>query len=322
MVEADETLELLTALEERASAPRLKELFERPELRRVFPALGLPTAAALALLEKVVDPDSRHGLDEVGTMLADYVGALVACRREFEKLLVDVRANEEALVNAAFERTRKFLPEPCVRGTIRLVFLPLGYDFKTDLETAYMDPVAAVQLGPNGIERTLAHEFHHIARYRLTGVNPTHMRPEEHPPPDNHRDLFREWARWLETEGIADCVSNLTQTEIPSLRAAIEERRQQMARYEELLDGALGEFRKVGTRPDGKNLEVLRSHLNRLSHPVGYRMAGHILSELGRPALVSCVGHSDRFLESYNTVARAKGLTAVDPAFLSWTKGR
>ena len=320
MIDADETLALLAALDEGAPAEKLEALMRGTELDRVFPSAGISRAFGLDCLLAVNDDARRLKLDESGKSVVGYLENLVQVRPRFEALLREFRESEADLTASAFETTRRLLPESCSLGRIRLVFLPLGLDFRTERETVYMDPLASVQYGLEGIRRTLSHEFHHVARYRLTGVNLTLMEPSETRRPESLADTFRVWVAWLEMEGIADCVSNATQVEIPSLREGIEERRRQMDQYATLLGGALDSFRAAnrGQASNSTALGDLQRSLGGLAHPVGARMAGYILTELGRPSLVECVGHPDRFLQRYNDVAIKKRLVGFDELFVDW----
>src|SRR5271157_833629 len=306
MIEAEDTLAFVSALEEQAPTSRFESLFQRPELCLMFPAVGIPTAQGIELLEAIRDPARRGDLDEEGRMVAAYLDDLVQNRKPFERLLQDLRGKEAELLRSAFEKTREYLPESCRLGSVRLVFLPIGYDFRTDEETVYIDPLAALQHGLVGIRKTLSHELHHIARYRLTGENITMMRQDEGMRPRLLPDVFRKWSTWLEAEGIADCVWNITDTDIPALRPAVERRRQQMAEYQRFLGDALAQFHTelAGSAADGPVREAFRTELITIVHPVGARMAGAITSGLGRPALVDCVGRPGNFLRRYNEAAK------------------
>jgi Putative zinc dependent peptidase (DUF5700) len=320
MIEADETMAFISALEERAPRARFASLLEGSELSRMFPAVGIPTADGLALIEMVNDPALRGGLDEGGRTVAAYLDELVQNREPIDRLLQSLRGTETELLRSAFEKTKEYLPESSALGNVRLVFLPIGYDFRTDEETVYIDPLAALQHGYDGIRKTLSHELHHIARYRLTGENLTLMRADARPHPTVRFEVFREWSTWLEAEGIADCVWNVTDTDIPALHQAVDQRRQQMAGYQTILGDALAQFRTglAGSRAGGPALEILRTELLNAAHPVGAQMAAAILRELGRPTLVECVGRPDQFLGRYNEVAEARGLLEIDRTQLDW----
>ncbi len=323
MIEAEDTLTLISALEAGAPKSRIEELLDGPVLRHMFPAVGIPLDLGLRYLEAVRSPARPEGLDETENMVVGYLTELIRSRQQIERLLQELSSNEPTLVAEAFEKTRQLLPRSCGLGDVRLVLLPIAYDFRTDRETVYMDPLAAVQYGPKGIRHSLSHEFHHIARYRLTGENLTLMRPEETPPFRNLLDVVRDWAAWLELEGIADCVSNVTQFEIPALRGGIQARRRQMAGYGELLEGGLAAVRVAEGQGESTSdeLNALRMELLSLVHPVGARLAEYILTDLGQTALVESVGHPDLFLQQYNTVARAKGLVPFDQRMIEWTRG-
>ena len=320
MIEAEGTLAILQALEEPAETSRLEDLLREPDLSRMFPAVGISRSRGLGYLEAVRHVSPRENLDETGREVLSYFEELIQRRNEFESLLRDLRANESTLVATAFERTRRFLPGSCVLGAPRLVFLPIGFDFRADRETVYMDPLAALQYGLAGIRDTLSHELHHVARYRLTGENLTLMRPEEGDSPTDVHAVFREWASWLEGEGIADCVWNMTQTEIPALQSAVRKRCEQMAEFAKLLERSLVRFRESAARRSKSPSEwgVLRDDLRGLAHPVGACIAQEILNGLGRRSLVQCVGHPRAFLERYNMLAEKRKLTAIDGNLVDW----
>jgi hypothetical protein len=318
MIEADATLSLLTALSGGASIAELSGLLRRPELKRVFPAMGIPTDRGLQYLEAVLDPPRRERLDEPGRQVVAYVLELVRLRGEFEVLLRKFREVELPLTTAAFAATREFLPDSCDLGEIRFVFLPIGLDFRTDQQSVYMDPLAALQYGLDGIRRTLSHEFHHVARYRWTGVTLTLMRMDEERPPQSTLEILRDWSAWLEAEGIADCVSKATDVEIPALTEALKERRRQLEEYGALLEGALGRLRNAlaGEARSEADRVTLRHELLQLAHPVGSQMAERIYANRGRPALVECVGNPALFVRRYSTIAREQGLVEFDDNLL------
>lgn len=323
MIDAEETLALISALEEGTPRSRLEQLLQGPTLSRMFPVVGAPVDQGLECLAAVGHKESQGALDDRGRMIVDYFEELVKLRRQFEALLSELRADESGLKGTAFEKTRELLPASTALGDVRLVFLPNGFDFKTDQETVYMDPLASLMYGLEGIRDSLSHEFHHIARYRITGENPTHMRPEVVHPPHDLREVFREWATWLELEGVADCVSNATDHEIAPLHAGIEARRRQMSEYEHLLAAALSHFRDPPglDEPGVGDGESLRKDLSRLAHPVGFKIAERILRSLGRQVLVECVGNPGVFLRRYDEVAEPRGQVPFGPSLLGWAFG-
>jgi hypothetical protein len=322
MIEAEDTLAFVSALQERAPTSRFESLFEKPELSLMFPAVGIPTARGIKLLEAMLDPARGGNFDEEDRMVATYLDELVRERGPFERLLQELREAEAELLRSAFEKTREYLPESCRLGKVRLVFLPIGYDFRTDRETVYIDPLAALQHGLDGIRKTLSHELHHIARYRLTGENITMMREDERKRPRLLPDLFREWVTWLEAEGIADGIWNITDTDIPALRQAAERRRQQMTDYQRLLGEALAQFHSTLTcsAANAPVREAFRRELMTIAHPVGARMAGAIVSDLGPASLVDCVGHPGNFVHRYNEAAKGQRLIEIDQTLLEWVE--
>lgn len=314
MVESAEAISLITALDEGADESRLASLLASGELARVFPALGLPTNAGLALLRAVSRAGPSRGSADPSDAFVTYLRRLRAIGPELDAILDDLRSHEPRILATAWERARELLPAHFRTPEVRLVFLPLGLDFRTDRETVYMDPVAAVSLGLDGIQTILAHELHHVGRYRLTGENLTLMSPDPLPGITNASEVFRNWSSWLEAEGVADCVSNMTQTDFPLLHAAVETRRQQMAGYAALLESAQQRIGAAAHSPPAAlaDLEQLRSDLLKLAHPVGARLAEAVLRRFGRPGLIECVGRPEKFLQRYNDVASAEHLLEID----------
>jgi putative zinc-dependent peptidase DUF5700 len=316
MFDARATRELLDALRSGADESALGSLLSSSDLDLIFPAVGLTAAVGIGYLRGVLDPVARARLDPEGGQVVDYFLSLLGRRDAFETLLVELEARGPELVRAAFEQTCRFLPDGCELGTVRYVLLPLGYDYRTDRETVYMDPAVSLEYGLAGIQHSLAHELHHVARYRLTREELTLMRPDAVPPPQDLPGVFREWGSWLEAEGIADCVANATQFEVPQFRGAAEERRRQMTEYQTILEVALEPFRPEATAPDAPGLVDLRQRLRSLAHPIGYRMAEAIESEYGSAALRTCVGQPRTFLTLFNEVARSRSLVEFPPSLI------
>jgi hypothetical protein len=317
MVDARATLELIDAVRNRWGRDRLIRLFEDRDLALVFPALGLRTELGIELI--LSSGTSGRGPDGDAAPLADYLRELVQQRDPLRRLCTELDRAEARLKSSAFQETSALLPEGADLGTPRIVVVPLGYDFRTDRNDLYMDPLAALALGLEGIRKTWAHEFHHIARYRLTGVNLSLMRPDEEAPPSAGTALAQEWATWLEAEGIADCVSNMTETDVPALRSAAAERRRQMEGYGELLAATCARLRGELSRspPRVDHLLKLRSELRGSAHPVGARVARAVLDEHGRAALAACVGHPAELVRRYEEVAARRGLAVFDPEVAS-----
>lgn len=314
MADSDDLIALLDALRDGASAEEFGRIVARPDLGRALRSVGVPPVETPGWLEAAARPEGRGTFSPEGTEVIEYFRALRAARPEIDEILRALVTDETDLVRSAFERTRPWLPPGTELGEVRLVLVPLGFDFRTDRETVYIDPLAAVALGRRGTRATLSHELHHVARYRRTGENLTLMRPEEDPVPETRMGLAAEWARWLEAEGIADAVSNVTQTPVEPLRRAAEQRRQQMDEYASLFRGATAHLRDT---PDGAlGWEALRRELHGLAHPVGARMAEAIAADLGREALVDCVGRPVEFVRAFEEVARRRAMADLDVAWL------
>ena len=102
MIEAEETLALLSALEEGAPAAKFEQLMRGPELGRVFPSVGIPDALGFECLLAVHDSIRREHLDEEGKMVVSYLEGLVQARSRFEALLRSFQETEASLTSAAF----------------------------------------------------------------------------------------------------------------------------------------------------------------------------------------------------------------------------
>jgi hypothetical protein len=303
MFDGEGTRRLLQTLTEGASTAEWERLLARPELELMLPAIGIPHELGVRCLAAVRDTTRREGLDPSGLEIVEYFAQLEEERFGIEALSRDLEAHGDELARAAFERTRVYLPLGCAPGAPRFVLLPLGFDFRADRDTVYVDPLAALRLGYEGIRATLSHELHHVARYRLTGEDLTLMHPDRASEVSGARAVYREWVAWLELEGIADRVSNMTQHPIPELKEAAARRVRQMEEYETLLASALREFALRAAEGPSARWERFREDGRNLAHPIGARVAGRIETELGREALVECVGHPDLFVARYNQVA-------------------
>lgn len=305
MVEAGATLRLIRALNEGADTSRFRTLLSDRELARTFPALGIPTSVGLSSLVAVSQELRPEPATRMGREIRSYLEGLRAVEREFSAFAEHFRSHEDEVVASAWSRAARLLPPVEAPRHLRLVFLPLGLDFRTDGETVYMDPLASVSLGLEGVGVTLAHELHHVGRFLVTGENLTLMEPYARGRLHGVPDVLRNWASWLESEGIADCVSNVTETDVPVLHDVVERRRRQLGDVPALLSDSL---EKLGAAldqgPAGADaLEELDRDLRALAHPIGAGMAGAIRSLGGTLSLVGCVGRPKVFLQRYNDAA-------------------
>lgn len=322
MFDAGPITRLLEALAEGDGPLRVERVLEDPDLALMFPAVGVANSMGLGVLTAVKRSSSPEKFSEEERTVFAYFSDLAHGRTAIERLCRDLAAQETRLISSAFTRTREWLPSSLARREVRVVPLPLGYDFRTDGSTLYMDPLAALEMGTEGICETWAHELHHIARYWLTGVNLTLMRPEARTPPASCREAAREGFTWMEAEGIADCVSSIVQSKAPLLRAAVEQRREQLAHFEDLFRPIADRLVRAagGTEASGSEAEALGSGMMRYAHPLGFRMADAIRSSFGGPELISCVGEPLRFAMRYGEAAARLGLPRLDSHVLEWLR--
>ncbi|HEV2316507.1 MAG TPA: DUF5700 domain-containing putative Zn-dependent protease [Thermoplasmata archaeon] len=293
-------LTLLRAVGAGAAATEIRATLEHPDL--VAAAVGLGLTPEDLLQGFTHDLDSPVPNATVRPIAA-YCGELLRHRSEIESLAEVLEHSGPGMVRESLVRTTRWLPTGVEPGEIRLVLVPLGFDFRTDRGTVYLDPLSALEYGTEGIRDTLSHELHHVARYRLTGEELTLMRPDAVSVPDDLAGTLREWASWLEAEGIADCVWSMTQLETTALREAARVRRDQEERFGSILRGVFDGLRSHPADADRSALPELRANLRQLAHPVGHAMAMTIERELGHDTLIGCVGRPRRFVEEYNHAA-------------------
>jgi hypothetical protein len=315
-VEAEATSRLIEELRDGADRQRLSVVLKEPELALIFPSLGMPVQQGIEVLHAACAAPGPGARDPTDDWIGSYVRALREVKDPLDQLLTELRDRKLDVLVSAFQRTREYLPVGCEIGSPRLVMLPLGYDSRTDGETIYMDPVASVRLGVDGMIHALSHELHHVARYRLTGENLTLMHPGDQAKPGSAHELLLQWIKWLEAEGVADCASNMIDENIAELAAAREARRQQMVDYARLLAGMIDTIRDSGSSAGGRNLEEIAAESRGIAHPVGARMGERIEREFGRSALVDCVGRPGMFLRRFEAVARSDDGSEIDWAYL------
>ncbi len=118
MITAEDSLDLISALEGPLPLARVSELLARPEVSLMFPAWGLTTAEGLQCLEALANRKQRERLDQSSAAVTDYFEKLISRREQFEQLVNDLRGTEVGLTDAAFRRTREFLPASCSLGRV------------------------------------------------------------------------------------------------------------------------------------------------------------------------------------------------------------
>ncbi|MGA7922428.1 MAG: DUF5700 domain-containing putative Zn-dependent protease [Thermoplasmata archaeon] len=310
--DATATLHLLQLVESNPSSDQLDVLLSLPDLQSMLRAFRLSKEKIIPWLRAVKGASVIGSQDETGRFVKDYFGELLRHREEIQALAVQLGEQCSAILEDAFTSTRAYLPNGSSMGDVRLVLLPLAYDCRTDRETIYMDPLSSLTYGTDGIRGTLAHELHHVARYRITREDLTLMRPDARPAPQDVPATLREWAAWMESEGVADCVSNMGQFDHPFLREAVRARRDQERNYTSILTRIFEGLPPCNRPVTPGELVQLRETLKELAHPVGHALAAEIEQTLGRKVLVDCVGRSKRFLERFNEVASKRDGHIID----------
>jgi hypothetical protein len=238
---------------------------------------------------------------------------------ELRAILARFKKEEPQILDAAFRRTRDYLPREASLPEATVVFLPIGYDSRVDGSSIYFDPVMAVMIGREGVTQLLSHELHHVSRFEMTGEVISGMGMVLDPWLADPNGLVRLWAALLEMEGIADCVFDLSELKLPTHRQMIAARERVYRAYayhlktvqKALLQGGHG-----AAGPSTQHVNLAPRVLEHV-HPIGARLAREIQDGLGRADLVECVGKPGLFLRRYQQVARSKGLFQFDPSLLA-----
>ena len=216
------------------------------------------------------------------------------------------RVRDEWCPTTIITATKRYLPTHAKIGQQRaslLIFLP---DCRGFQEVILVDPIFTMALTIAGFQSLLAHELHHSIRCSLE--------PKDQPTQERFRGIAQVLF-WLESEGIADSVSSLS--DLPcesadSLMANIVERRKAIYpkadEYLRLLDSAMADILN-GSVPDDQAyfhvVSVLSS--DNAYHPVGHVMAKRIEQQLGHNMLVDTIGKPYRFLLGYQQAAKQIG---------------
>jgi Putative zinc dependent peptidase (DUF5700) len=308
MFEPTPTLALLDAIENKSSNVDLEALLQGPELSLMFPAVGISNARGVEYLADFRDGKLPPEQDPAASVVASYLADLLDRADEFREIAEVLRTAGPSLYEAALDQTLEYLPPHFEMGNPRIIFLPIGYDFRADRESVYLDPLTALMVGKLGVRDGLIHELHHVGRYRLTCENLSLMRPDPRGPPTDPLTALRRWVSWLELEGVADCAWSMTRSEAPLYQSARVERLRQFDEYDRIIRDAMLPIAGPNQTSAANAPAQFFDGLRELAHPVGHRIASEILNDAGRPGLVECVGHPALFLSRYNEIASRKGL--------------
>ncbi len=77
MIEVEETMNLISALQEGAPISQLERVLDGPTMRRMFPVVGIGLARGLQYLGAVRHPGRREELDESGRLVVAYLDDLM-----------------------------------------------------------------------------------------------------------------------------------------------------------------------------------------------------------------------------------------------------
>lgn len=319
---------LLDFLAGRLSSEKDSSFASDPALGPMFKQLGIRSTRASLVLNSARNANLRRQLSPTEAAFSEYLSAMregAAMLRDLMRALVE---EQDDLTHRAFARTKKFLPSHVRVDDATVVLLPMGYDARVDYTTVYLDPMLALLVGQAGVSKLLSHEFHHLGRYAITGENLSGMSTRAESKLTDLPSTLRHWISLLELEGIADCVFDMTEFDLPVHRKMIAERnrvRQRYGRFLAKIEVALLRVPPTSGRPRSRSPAVqtlLRSHV----HPLGRRLAETVLTGLGRARLVECVGNPPEFLNSYQEVARKQGAFQFGPVLVArlqreWAEG-
>jgi Putative zinc dependent peptidase (DUF5700) len=310
---------VLDLLSEGPSRAKARELLRDRTIRRMPEQFGLRLdRAASCLCAASADETAGRRSPTEGRFIA-HLATMLKTADELKAFLAGLQREEQRILEAAFSRTRDYLPRGASSPGATVVFLPIGYDARVDRRTVYFDPVLAGIVGREGVVKLLSHELHHVARFELTGEAISGMGLALEPWLADRDGLVRLWATLLEMEGIADCIFALSEFDLPLHRRMISERKRVYREYAE----QVSRVQKLLLRERGKKISlrfrrrVLAPLVLEHIHPVGARLAHEILNGLGRAKLVECVGRPELFLLRYQEAAGKKRLLRLDEGLLA-----
>ena len=271
--DATATLHLLQLVESNPSSDQLDVLLSLPDLQSMLRAFRLSKEKLIPWLRAVKGASVLGSQDETGRFVKDYFGELLRHREEIQALAVQLGEQCSAILEDAFTSTRAYLPNGSSMGDVRLVLLPLAYDYRTDRETIYMDPLSSLTYGTDGIRGTLAHELHHSREVPNHTRGPYSYEARRSAGASGRPGDAREWAAWM-SPGVADCVSNMGQFDHPFLREAVRARRDQERNYTSILTRIFEGLPPCNRPVTPGELVQLRETLKELAHPCRARSRG------------------------------------------------
>lgn len=308
---------LLDYLGGRLSSRREASFSSDPAFRPMLEQFGIKPARASVVLNSARVANLRRHLSPPEAAFSTYLSEMQESAAMLRDLLRMLNEEQDDITRRAFQRTKRLLPAQARVDEATVVFLPMRYDARVDFTTVYLDPMLALLVGQAGVTKMLAHELHHIGRYALTRENLGGISAD--PKLTDLPSTLRYWVSLLELEGIADCVFDLTEFDLPVHRKMIEQRsnvRQHYGRFLAKIEVALLQLPPSSGRPRPPSASVqalIRSHV----HPLGRRLAEAILSGLGRARLAACVGDPTEFVNSYQEVARSRGAFEFGPVLVA-----
>lgn len=275
-------------------------------LRLMKPEFGLGQEQFALAIATALNPDEYALPKDLSgwQWLADHIQQAKGMGERLETYLNRVR--DEWSPPAIIDATRKYLPAQVKINEQKaslLVFLPDCRGFR---EVILVDPLFTMSLPMAGFQNLLAHELHHSIRCSLA------------PKDQSTQARFRGIAQalfWLESEGIADLVSSLSDLPLEnseSLIASIVERRRaiypRVDEYLRRLDSAMANVLN-GNVSDDEAYVCIVSILSpdNAYHPVGHIMAERIEQQLGRGALLDTIGKPYQFLFTYQQAGKQIG---------------
>jgi len=277
-----------------------------PAMLRVF---GVPSSRGTNCIRAVQKGLPLEGGTENERSLVRYLVRLWTSRTELRPFLSELARSQSELLTPAADQAEEYLPRKGLVQHARIVLLPLKYDARVDASTVYLDPLLALRVGRDGVRRLLAHELHHVARYALTRQNLSGMPSPRRRLPVRWERRVRLWVSYMEMEGIADRVFDLT-----TFRLAVHRRmRAERARITRRAPAELQRCQNIFLRAKRRGSVGRRSPEVRSEepfsevHPLGAYMAGRIQEAVGTAELARLVGRPGAFIRAYQLASADSG---------------